>query len=209
MILDVATNFLTCYASARRDADAAYKAIIAAYGRRKVRYARFDNAPELIAACEEHRIPFETSAPYIHQTNGLIESHNRIELYGGKASFEQCGAPLCFWPLALAHFAFSRNLYPVGNSQESAYEKRFGEGPFNGIRAPFFARVRFRPLPPDEDNKYVHRVQPNMVYGVFVGWVLAPGGKFTGRYKCTDLSEFINMDLRVGGHIRIQEVFEV
>ena len=46
-----------------------------------------DDAPELKKACKMHRIPYETSAPYTHQSNGLIESYNRIELYGGKSLF--------------------------------------------------------------------------------------------------------------------------
>ena len=82
--------------SVRRNADSAYNGILLAYGNRcKVQYCRMDDAKELKKACKMHRIPYETSAPYIHQTNGLIESHNRIELYGGKVSFEQCGSPLC------------------------------------------------------------------------------------------------------------------
>ena len=109
-----------------------------AYGNRcKVKYARIDDAPELKSACTMHRIPFDTSAPYIHQGNGLIETHNRIELFGGKVSFEQCGAPLCFWPYGLKHFAFSRNMYPVGGKAQSPYERKFDEGPFPGLRVPF------------------------------------------------------------------------
>ena len=156
-----------------------------------------------------HRIPYETSAPYIHQTNGLIESHNRIELYGGKVSFEQCGAPLCFWPRGLRHFAFSRNIYPVGDKETSPYEAKFGEGPFPGLRIPFMARVRFIQLPPIADSKETHRLAPTKVWGVFLGWSQAPGGKWNGRYFCAALTEFIGMDLRVGGHVRVQEVLEV
>ena len=37
------------------------------------------------------------------------------------------------------------------------------------------ARVRFRQLPPLEDAKETHRIGPNYVWGVFLGWELAPG----------------------------------
>ena len=38
-----------------------------------MRYAHFDNAPELVDACKKHGVLFQVSAPY------LIESINRIE----------------------------------------------------------------------------------------------------------------------------------
>ena len=91
-LLDVGTDWLTVYPSVKRDAEAAYNGILKAYGNRcKVKYCHMDDAPELKKACKMHRIPFETSAPYIHQSNGLIESHNRIELYGGKVSLNNVG----------------------------------------------------------------------------------------------------------------------
>ena len=108
LLLDVGTDFLTAHPSVRRDTAAAYKGISRAYGSRcKVKLCHMDAAKELMAACDQHRIPYETSTPYVHEENGLIEAHNRIELFGGKTSFEQCGAPLCFWLMALEHFAFS------------------------------------------------------------------------------------------------------
>ena len=111
--------------------------------------------------------------------------------------------------MGLRHFAFSGNIYPVGDKELSPYELKFNEGPFPGIRAPLMARVRFIKLPPLADAKETHRISPNKVWGVFLGWVQAPGGKWTGRYQCAALTEFIGMDLRVGGHIRVQEVCEV
>ena len=85
----------------------------------------------------------------------------------------------------------------------------FNQGPFPGLRVPFFARVRFKQLPTIEKSAKTHRVGPSRVWGVFFGWSVEPGGKWTGRYNCAALTEFIGMDLRVGGHVRIQEVCEV
>ena len=97
-LLDVVTDWLIVNPSVKRSAEAAHNGILKACGnRRNVKYCRMGDAPELKKACKMHRNPFETSAPCIHKSNGLIESHNRIELYGGKVSFEQCGSPLCFW----------------------------------------------------------------------------------------------------------------
>ena len=110
----------------------------------------------------------------------------------------------------VVHFAFSRNIYPTANnSLESPYERTFKEGPFVGWRIPFMARIRFVQLKPLADAKETHRMGPNKIWGVFMGWSTAPGGKWTGRYFCAALTEFVGMDLRVGSHVRVQEVSEV
>ena len=133
---------------------------------------------------------------------------NRIEIMGCRVSLEQCGSPHCFWPQAMMHFAFSRNIYPVGDRDDSPYERKFGEK-FPGIRAPFMARIRFQQVQPLQDSTETPRVGPTRIWGVFLGWDLKPGGYWTGRYQCAALTEFIGMDLRVGGHIRVQHIAEV
>ena len=68
LILDVGTDFLTAFPSTKRNALAAYQGTLEAYGNRcKVKYCRMDDARELKRACRMHRIPFRTSAPYIHR----------------------------------------------------------------------------------------------------------------------------------------------
>ena len=107
-VLDVGCDHVTVHPSVKRDTEAAYDGILQAYGnRKKVKFAYIDNAPELKAACRAHRIPFRTSAPYVHQANGLIESINKQVLYGTKVALEQAGAPPCFWPYAAKHYVFS------------------------------------------------------------------------------------------------------
>ena len=210
LLLDVGTDFLLANPSVKRSAEAAYNGILLLYGTRcKVKYCRMDDAKELKKSCKMHRIPFETSAPYIHETNGLIEAYNRIELYGGRVCLEQCGAPRSMWPYAFKHYAFSRNIYPTGDNPKSPYERKFLEGPFPGLRVPFLARVMFIQLPPIAKSTDTHRADSVYVPGVFLGWSAAPGGKWTGRYFCAALTEFVGMDLRVGGHVREQEVLDV
>ena len=83
MILDVGADWFTAVPSPRRDGEATYQAIAMRAGRSTIQYAHIDGAPELAQACNKHGIPFERSAPYVHETNGLIESINRVEIYGG------------------------------------------------------------------------------------------------------------------------------
>ena len=206
VLYDVGTEWLTVYPAGRRDSETTYFAIAQHAGRSKVQYAHIDNAPELMDACRRHRIAFETSAPYVHQTNGLIESINRVEIFGGRVCLEQAGAPICFWPYAVEHFAFSRNIHPVA-SRGVPYERRHKE-PFVGLVVPFMARVRFKPQPNVEKSTEVEKMDA-MMYGVFMGWSVNPGGKWNKRYYCAALSEFKDMDLRYGGKVFVQEVFEV
>ena len=125
-----------------------------------------DGGKELIEACDAHGIPHECSAPYIHVNNALIESWNRKELYGIKVCLEQCGAPLCFWPYAAVHTAYSQNMWPVGDHPQTPYERKFQEGPFPGLKIPFFARVRFIQIPPIAKGKDTHKVAQPKVWGV-------------------------------------------
>ena len=38
---------------------------------------------------------------------------------------------------------------------------------------------------------------PSMSYGVFLGYQLAPGGKWSGRYIVADLDDVVGKDLAV------------
>ena len=207
LLMDVGTDWLTAYPANRRDAETTFHAIAQHAGRSKVQYAHIDGAPELIEACTKHGIAFEKSAPYVHETNGLIESLNRVEIFGGRCCLEQAGAPVCFWPYALRHFAFSRNIQPVAD-RGVPYERRFKE-PFIGLSIPFMARIRFKQQPNIEKSVEVHKLEPSMVWGVFMGYAQNPGGKWNKRYYCAALTEFDHMDFRVGCKVRVQEVFEV
>ena len=56
------------------------------------------------------------------------------------------GPPAFFALIVLqpaAHTAYSRNMWPVKGNPLSPYERKFKEGPFPGIRAPFMCLVRF------------------------------------------------------------------
>ena len=143
VLLDLYDDWLTAFPAARRTAAYTKLAMVQHAGLIPLRYFYSDNAKEFIKALRSLAIPHETSPPYEHQANGLIETHNRIEIFGSRCSFEQCGAPVCFWPWACQHLAFSRNIHMIGE-KDSPYERRFGKGPFPGLRIPFFARVRFK-----------------------------------------------------------------
>ena len=207
LLLDVGTDWLTAYPAPRRDGETTYHAIAKHAGRSTIKYTHVDGAPELAQACTKHDILFERSAPYVHETNGLIEPFNRVEIFGGRVCLEQAGAPLCFWPYAVRHVAFARNIGDVGG-RGVPYERRCKE-PCIGLRISFMARPRFTQQPDIEKSGMVGKLEPSLIWGVLWGWSVHPGGKWNRRSYCVDLKEFVDMDFPVGKKVRIQEVFEV
>ena len=69
----------------------------------------------------------------------------------------------------------------------SPWESRFGGRKFHGQRIPFGALVDFRPSPiQGSPAKFSPRATP----GVFLGYVLQPGGRWRGDYLAAKLSDF-------------------
>jgi hypothetical protein len=66
-------------------------------------------------------------------------------------------------------------------------ESRFGGRKLTGQRIPFGALVDFRPSPiQGAQAKFAPRASP----GIFLGYVLQPGGKWKGDYLAAKLSDF-------------------
>ena len=89
MLYDVGTDWLTIYPASRRDAETTYLAIAQHAGRSRIKYAHIDGAPQLVEACAKHGVTLERSAPYVHETNGFIESLNRVEFFWGDPDFRR------------------------------------------------------------------------------------------------------------------------
>ena len=69
----------------------------------------------------------------------------------------------------------------------SPWEKRFGSA-YLGLRIPFGAGVRF--APPKPLAKRLPKFSPNAVPGIFFGWGVHPGGKWTGEYLVAHWLDF-------------------
>ena len=68
---------------------------------------------------------------------------------------------------------------------------------FNGVRIPFGALVDFKPSP---TKNCIRRCkwEPKALPGVFFGYSIGQGGKWTGDLLCVELSNFRNMNWRTG-----------
>ena len=92
---------------------------------------------------------------------------------------------------------------------DSAYNLRHKKGHFAGLRIPFGAKVTFKPQPVKQKGIDIPKMADNTKTGVFLGYYLAPGGKWTNEYIVADLEEFVGMDLRVGRKVKTQRIQKI
>ena len=88
------------------------------------------------------------------------------------------GLPTAFWVFAAETYGFLKNITD-GADGESAWEKTHGSK-FKGLRIPFGSKVYFLPSP--TKNTDMAKMEPNAQMGIFAGYALAPGCKWTGDY---------------------------
>ena len=148
-----------------------------------------DNDPAMISACQELGINREGSEPFMHETNGIIESFNAQFNAGVRGLLCEAGFPTKFWPLAGACWTFLTNVkqkaregYPF--EEGTRWAARHGEE-FKGLFVPFGALVQY--IPPAE-RIATAKADPTMRYGVFVGYRLKPGAYWKGEYLVLDIS---------------------
>ena len=102
----------------------------------------------------------------------------------------QAGLPPEWWPLAVQYFCWARNVSQrklKHHDAASAWEARHGE-PFAGHEHPFGALVHFRPVKPRREA--LPTFAPNGQPGVFFGYHLNPGCRYSGDVICSELSDF-------------------
>ena len=76
------------------------------------------------------------------------------------------------------------------NGNMSPHERRFGHE-FLGQLLPLGCKVLFRP--PTPVIKAQHKFAPRTMEGLFLGWHMLVGGKWSGDYWVVDLSDFVNL----------------
>ena len=104
-----------------------------------------DNAPELVKAAEGLGWIHPTSTPHRPEGNSMTERRVGIAVQGTRCNLAQSGLPHRFWPFALRHNCFARNVAAVGD-EVSPYEKHHGS-PYAGHVIPFGALVTLRKTP--------------------------------------------------------------
>ena len=134
-------------------------------------------------------------------------------MYGARTTMIEAGFPGCYWTWSQPCYCFNENICETeDNPGITSYFRRFGKH-YEGKMFPFGCGVFFKPAP----TKY-HQAKawPSMAYGLFLGYQIGPGGKWSGRYLVADLDEFIDRDLSVEAastdhfiHPHVTEVVEL
>ena len=83
--------------------------------------------------------------------------------------------------------------YPVAGEDvpSNAWVKRHGRD-FPGKRLPFGCGAFFKPA---VTKYHLDKANTRGVFGIFLGYRLAPGGRWNGEYRVADLSDFTELDL--------------
>ena len=145
-------------------------------------YSSYRKAIRKISAAAEHSIPS------IHHNNAIIEAVNLDIARGVRVILCQAGLPGCFWTYAAPHYCHIENI-TQDEEGNSPWFTRYQE-PFAGKAIPFGCGVYFLP------TKYSNsKAVPSMSYGIFLGYRLAPGGRWNGQYLVADIYDFIGMNL--------------
>ena len=155
-----------------------------------------DGAPEFERACKYEGITTSVSETGDHQGNGIAEDHVKLAKLGAASALTQAGLPRGYWNHALAHFEVAWNSSPdTGRALGSPWEARFNE-PFPGMRIPFGAEVWFKPPPEHRYTKTMHPLGSKAVQGIFFGYDLTAGCRFTDMYWVASLADFDGISLR-------------
>ena len=160
------------YPSARKDIDAVIRAVKQFMGRRNIREAYSDDAPQFEKAMNMLKIPMDTFLSGKTKHDSLAERTNQFVLVATTTCTLEAGIPPCFWMYAIRCVSHLLNSEP-GDEEVSAWCKLHGKE-FYGKMIPFGALVYFKPSS-GRDCGYKHKFDPMGIPGVFAGYALGPG----------------------------------
>ena len=170
VIRDRYTGMLQSYPSARKDTDAVIRAVKQFMGRRKIREAYSDDAPQFDKAMKALKIPMDTSLAGKTKHNSLAERTNQFVLVATTTCLLEAGIPPCFWMYAIRCVSHLLNIEP-NDDEVSSWCKLHGEE-FKGKMIPFGALVYFKPSDArarEQQHKFDPMGIPGSICWIFIG----------------------------------------
>ena len=192
VIRDRYTGMLQSYPSARKDTDAVIRAVKQFMGRRKIREAYSDDAPQFDKAMKALKIPMDTSLAGKTKHNSLAERTNQFVLVATTTCLLEAGIPPCFWMYAIRCVSHLLNIEP-NDDEVSSWCKLHGEE-FRGKMIPFGALVYFKPSDA-RAREQQHKFDPMGIPGVFAGYSLGPGLHWSRKYRVWALCDWTKQNL--------------
>ena len=152
VLLDRGTDYIDAIPQPERTAACCYMALLEFAGPYDyINELYSDGAPELVKAAKDAKWIHSTSAPERPQKNGVAERAVRSVKAGGRTVLLKAGLPAKFWPKAIRHWCFSRNVRkepPNRGGSPLAYTNSFTlrhkGNAFKGQRMLFGALIGFR-----------------------------------------------------------------
>ena len=160
-------------------------------GNRKVALAFSDQAPQFVKACRELRITLDTSVPGRKVTNSLAERNIQFLVGATATCLLEAGLPACYWSFAVTCVSHLLNIEEL--DEGSAWQKMHKEK-FKGPMIPLGAKVIFKPSDArwrEQDTKF----DPKGLYGVFAGYVIEAGNRWSRRMLVWNLHDFKKVNL--------------
>eukprot|EP00435_Cladocopium_sp_Y103_P031652 s4552_g8.t1 len=192
VIRDRYTGMIQAYPSARKNNEAVISAVKMFMGRRKIREAYSDMAPQFKEAMKVLRIPIDYSLAGKTKHNSLTERNNQFLLVATTTCMLEAGIPPCFWKYAIRCVSHLLNIEP-NDEEVSAWCKLHGEE-FKGKMIPFGALVFFKPSGARAVEQK-HKFDPKGIPGVFAGYELAPGLHWSRKYRVWALTDWSKQSL--------------
>ena len=192
VIRDRYTGMLQSYPSARKDTDAVIRAVKQFMGRRKIREAYSDDAPQFDKAMKILKIPMDTSLAGKTKHNSLAERTNQFVLVATTTCLLEAGIPPCFWMYAIRCVSHLLNIEP-NDDEVSSWCKLHGEE-FKGKMIPFGALVYFKPSG-SREREQQHKFDPMGIPGVFAGYSIGPGLHWSRKYRVWALCDWSKQNL--------------
>ena len=193
VVRDVATRVIAAIPTMSRNTDDVVEALKRLIGRRKVKLAYSDVAPEFDAAMAQLKIPIDHSLPGLPKNNSLAEQTNQEVINTVATSLLHAGLPAQYWHFALNCVTHNLNIEDVEGDGESAWKRMTGED-FKGKAIPFGAKVFFKTTETREKT-YAGKFDPKGIPGVFAGYVITTGQQWSRKYKVWDMAEFAGVNL--------------
>jgi len=161
-----------------------------------------DNSGEIASACALLGILRKTGEAGDPQGNGVAERQIQEVKLGSAANLARAGMPHQYWHHAMRHWCCARNAESRGRTDSAAdmmtpHQHRFGE-PFEAMRVPFGARVQFMPTRVSRHWNQTKPFEPKLIEGIFLGWRMHPGGRWSSLYCIAALADFEELRLLRG-----------
>ena len=192
LIVDRYSGYVDAFPLKTKSADDAYEAFVEYFGdyRPKDVYIWSDSAHELVKAVKTLKVPHGRGTPGRHQGNAFCESMIRRAVEGARSLLEFEGFPACYWVFAIRHWCFCHNV-EITNG-DSPWNRRHGEGNWTGPLLPFGATVDFMDRP--NHVKELGKFEPRASIGLFVGFHLQPGGRWSKEHCVFRKRDFEQFD---------------